>query len=306
MHLEEELLKSIERQFMTHSHANLFYTHHETGQQFLPESKEIIEGQKQTLLEINNKSGGDEWIDMMTRYALKTFCNTNQFLDLREKNLSALREVYTELWREIIAEIQKNEIDFDLLQHNHVQRLKTWVVQTNNFASVINSNDSPEVIQVVCAEYSATLQLQLLHINIESLNRPILDIGCGENAYLVCYLRNAGFDTFGMDRMINVNSASHFINEDWMDYTFKPESWGTIIANNSFALHFIHQNERTDGDFISYAKKYMEILHSLQIGGTFFYAPSLPFIEGYLPEAAFEVRQFRINEHYSASHIMRK
>ena len=74
---------------------------------------------------------------------------------------------------------------------------------------------------------------------------------------MVHYLRNAGIETFGMDRLIDATTDSQFIQSDWMDYTFQSDRWGSIIANHSFALHFLHQNERKDGDYIGYAKKYM-------------------------------------------------
>jgi hypothetical protein len=47
----------------------------------------------------------------------------------------------------------------------------------------------------------------------------------------------------------------------------------------AFSNHFIHHNLRADGDFEIYAKKYMEILKSLKLGGRFIYAPSLSFME---------------------------
>jgi len=306
MSVEEEISKSIEQQFITHSRMNLFYTHLDTGQQFLSESKAIINDQKHALLQMNNECKGDEWIDLMTKYAFRTFCTSNQFLDLRNKYLSELRLVYSRLWQDIITEIQKSVIDFDSLQQNHVKRLKNWMRQTNHFVCEINDTKSPDIIKVVCAEYSSSLQLKLLHIDLDSLKSPVLDIGCGEHAYLVSYLRELGFDTFGMDRVLDVNDDDFFFRTDWMDFTFRPESWESVISNHSFALHFLHQNERTDSDYLSYANKYMEILHSLKKGGTFYYAPSLPFIECYLPENIFEVKLFRINDSYSSTHVMRK
>ena len=117
----------------------------------------------------------------MTDYARRTFCLSNQFLDLREEHLSALRTVYSELWQDIIVEIQKNNIDFDRLQQSHLKRLTDWMRQTNGFACDINDPNSPEIIRVVCAEYSSSLQLQLLHIDSGSLQEPVLDIGCGEH-----------------------------------------------------------------------------------------------------------------------------
>lgn len=306
MTIEKEILNSIKQQFASHSRTNLFYKHFDSNSQFLPESKAIITGRKQGLLQINNESRANEWIDLMTDYARRTFCLSNQYLDLREEHIFTLRKVYLELWMDIIAEIKKNDIDFNRLQKNHLKRLTDWMRQTNGFACEINNSDSPEIIEVVCAEYSSSLQLQLLHINSDLLQAPVLDIGCGEHAYLVRYLQNTGIEAFGMDRLIDATIGSKFIRTDWMDYTFNSEEWGSIIANHSFALHFIHQNERKDGDYIGYAKKYLEILKSLKKGGVFYYAPSLPFIECYLPENTYDVKIFMISDNYSATHITRK
>lgn len=305
MTIAEEISKSIENQFATHNRINLFYTHFDVNNQFLPASKSIISNHKQELLQISNDSRETEWINMMTSYAYRTFCQSNQYMDLRTEHLSSLRTVYSELWKDLISEIKQHEIDFERLQQNHLKRLTDWIRQTNNFARSINDPDSPEVIQVVCAEYSSSLQLRLLHIDSESLRGPVLDIGCGEHAYLVQYLQNNGIETFGIDRLINSTTNSGLIQTDWMDYTFQPDQWRAVLANHSFALHFLHQHERNDGNYTGYAKKYMEILHSLQQEGTFYYAPSLPFIECYLPQEIYDVENFPINDTYSATHITR-
>ena len=45
---------------------------------------------------------------------------------------------------------------------------------------------------VPCEEYSASLQLKVLNINLTQLNEPILDIGYGSNGTLVHYLNGQG------------------------------------------------------------------------------------------------------------------
>lgn len=62
------------------------------------------------------------------------------------------------------------------------------------------------------------------------------------------------------------------------------KKWGTIVSNLGFSNHFNHHNLREDGNFIKYAKTYMNILYSLKPGECFHYAPDLPFIEKYLDE----------------------
>jgi len=305
MTLYEEIAQSIERQFSAHSRTNLFYRHHDTDSQFLPESKALILRHKEALRQIDRTHQEAPWIDRMTDNAYRTFCRSNQFLDLRKEHIEALREVYAALWHDIIHELVKPEVNFDLLQRAHVQRLTGWLHLSNAFAKSLNGDDLPEVVEVVCAEYSAALQLQLLQIDLDTLEEPVLDIGCGEHAHLINYLRIQGMEAFGMDRLVDETPAEHLIRSDWMDYCFNPDSWGTIISNHSFALHFTHQNERQESDYVAYATKYMEILRSLVPGGSFYYAPSLPFIESYLPAAQYRVTHHQVSAEYAATKITR-
>jgi hypothetical protein len=53
---------------------------------------------------------------------------------------------------------------------------------------------------------------------------------------------------------------------------------------------------REDGDYANYAKKYMDILKSLKSGGSFHYAPNLPFIEIYLDKNQYMVRTYDIGD----------
>lgn len=97
---------------------------------------------------------------------------------------------------------------------------------------------------------------------------------------LVLYLRQKGIEAYGFDRFAYNNSF--LTNSDWFEYKFEKEKWGTITSNLGFSNHFQHHHFRNDGKFVDYAKKYMDILNSLKIGGGFHYAPDLPFIEQYL------------------------
>jgi hypothetical protein len=178
--------------------------------------------------------------------------------------------------------------EVDLLQRAHLNRLTEWIVNSNAFVKALNSPDISEIVEVACAEYSALLQLRLLQIDLTTIKEPVLDIGCGEHAKLVTWLRALNIDTRGIDRLAD-EVHTYLSRVNWFEYDFHPEAWGTIIANNSFSLHFSHHNERQDGDFAAYAKKYMDILASLSPGGTFYYAPSLPFIEQYLPAEKYRV-----------------
>jgi SAM-dependent methyltransferase len=125
---------------------------------------------------------------------------------------------------------------------------------------------------------------------MKQLVEPILDIGCGVKGELVRFLREKGFVAYGFDRF--VKDTPDLINADWLEFPFEEQQWGTIISNLGFTNHFMHHHLRNDGNFIGYAKRYMEILDALKPGGTFIYAPDLPFIERYLDR-----EKFRITKH---------
>ncbi|HBK32433.1 MAG TPA: class I SAM-dependent methyltransferase, partial [Porphyromonadaceae bacterium] len=132
---------------------------------------------------------------------------------------------------------------------------------------------------VVCCEYSADIQKHILHLQLEELPEPILDVGSGKHGNLVKSLRAAGLIVYGIDRF---SDCSWVEKADWLTYDYGMEKWGTIISNLGFSNHFLHHHLREDGNFIGYAKKYMEILNSLKLHGRMYYAPELPFIEQYL------------------------
>lgn len=138
----------------------------------------------------------------------------------------------------------------------------------------------PHARDVVCAEYRPTTQLAVLGLATDTLRNPVFDIGCGEYAALVQYLRSAGFDAHGIDRRTEAHMRA-----DWLDYDPGVSRWGTIVAHQSFTLHFLHHHHRAGGADTAqlYARAFMRYLFSLTVGGTFAYAPSIPFFEGVLP-----------------------
>ena len=145
---------------------------------------------------------------------------------------------------------------------------------------------------VACSEYSPELQIEILQLDLEHLIQPVLDIGCGSHGFLVKYLEKRHVDIFGIDRY--KFTSANLITADWLKYDYGKEKWGTIISNLGFSNHFNHHNLRENGNYIAYARTYMNILHSLRVGGFFYYAPALPFIERYLENQQFEIKQHEI------------
>lgn len=301
MSIDEILTDSILNQFTANSRLNLFYKNLDFHSHFLEETRNVIRNYKTDLLRMDSENQSAKWVDLMTERALTTFCYNNQFIDARKDKVAELQNLYKILWEEIVEEIKSDEIDFDLLQKSHLNRLSNWLSQTNGFIKDINDPESKFTPEVTCSEYSAEFQIKLLNINIDTIVEPVLDIGCGKNATLVRYFRSKGIEAYGLDRLCNGNEK--YFRVDWLDFEFLPHSWGTIVSNLSFALHFTNHHYRKDGEYILYARKYMEILNSLKVPGAFYYAPGLPFIEAHLPKDKFKTFTNRINEDFSYTKI---
>lgn len=277
---EEMLQQFIEKQLQHNSRKNVFYSGEENKLAFLNETCDLIEKLKK-----NPIFGKEKIIDFTVDKALTEFYKINQYYRFNEFAKDKLKQIYRQLFTEILHPNEQKTIA--IVAENHYARLQEWLAQSNPFASKIYPENLSVIEEVVCAEYSAELQMEILGLDISTLQGPVLDIGCGNKAHLVKVLAASGFEVYGIDR--NISSADNLEKADWLDYHFIPNHWGTIVSNLGFSNHFRHHHLRNDGDFIIYAQKYMEILQSLKPGGAFYYAPDLPFIEGYLDSDKYEV-----------------
>lgn len=227
-------------------------------------------------------------IDYITEKVLQEFCRVNQYYSFQENDKADLKKLYWNLYQDIIEKKKTVEA----ISQAHYENLKMWLAKTNPFSQAMYQEKEAVLKPVACSEYSAFLQKNILHLNDVQLLEPILDIGCGQEGNLVKYLRENAFECYGIDRFAG---QSHFLKKaDWLHVDYGIEKWGTIVSNLGFSNHFIHNHVREDGNFIEYAKKYMEILKSLQIGGCFCYAPDLPFIERYLDENIYSIKKYDI------------
>jgi hypothetical protein len=135
--------------------------------------------------------------------------------------------------------------------------------------------------EVTSATYSPELQLAVLGLSADALREPILDVGCGEDAALVRFLRARGKDARGIDH--RVVSSEVATRADWLTHEYGVSRWGTITSHLGFTLHFMHQEMKRSDLAFEYARAYMRIVRSLAPGGTFAYVPGVPFIESMLP-----------------------
>lgn len=118
------------------------------------------------------------------------------------------------------------------------------------------------------------------------------------------HLRALGIAAHGIDRACDAE-GDYLVAADWFERDIVPGFWGTIISHLSFSGHFLNHHARRDGEYIAYAKKYMEMLHGLRIGGRCHYAPGLEFIEEMLPAHQYALERSRVGEEYSRTVITR-
>jgi SAM-dependent methyltransferase len=141
-----------------------------------------------------------------------------------------------------------------------------------------------------CAQYSPEFQLELLGVGADALPDPILDLGCGQDAALVHWLREQGRDAFGIDLRAE-DCTSYILRADWLSFPLESEHWATIISHQGFSNHFLNHHLRRNGRPERYARRYLAILRALKPGGSFLYAPGLPFFEPLLPSDVFHVER---------------
>lgn len=277
---------AIKQQLLHNQNKSLFYKQL-NGKFVLNPSKETTELLKHRTQEISNfihsahlDATYNQLLEEVSDKTIKLFMEVNQYLDFSREDHSKLQNIYRDLFKLINIIAIKQEISekaIDNLFTSHYKNLQTFLLESNGTEIFNKYKEKPDLYEIKCAEYTPEFQIKLLNINIETIKQPVLDLGCGSQANLVHFLRKNGIIAFGMDR--NVDTSEYFFNMNWFEFQFNSNTWGTVISHMAFSNHFIHHHIKADGNFETYARKYMEILNSLKIGGSFIYAPHLSFIE---------------------------
>lgn len=144
----------------------------------------------------------------------------------------------------------------------------------------------------VCAQYSPETQVAVLGLDLEDLGEPVLDLGCGQEARLVYWLRQNDVDAYGVDRHAAPGPWTE--QADWMTHPLQARHWGTIVSHMAFSNHFIHHHLHPRGQALACARRYMQVLAALAPGGRFIYAPGLPFIEALLDPTRYRLERHPI------------
>ena len=251
---------------------------------------EIIEMKEEELTDL---------VEHAKKKTLAEFCRVNQYYTVDAELQRNLEANYLLLLDEIRTwkHGQSGDSTEDIA-HRHFVRLRYVLKRTNPFAETLYSTRSKTLTPVPCSEYSPSLQIDLLGIDMNNLAEPVLDVGCGKEARLVEFLRSQGIAAFGLDRF--VEPSSYLTQTGWFEFDFHPDKWGTVLSHLGFSNHFVHHHHRNDGDYMRYAQTYLKILTSLKIGGRFHYTPGLKFIEQHLDRRQFAVEYKRLDNGFDS------
>jgi hypothetical protein len=214
----------------------------------------------------------------------------NEFLQVGDEDAAALEAIYRMLLADLASAADLCDSREDLARRIP-ELLRAHFERMSEFLQQLWRGPGEAVDFVFCeptsSEYSAELQLELLGIDIDVMREPVLDVGCGPSAMLVAFLRSRSIEAYGVDRW--TAGASFVRTGDWLAYRYGTNRWGTVIAHLSFSNHFVFHDRAGSPVARDYAKTYMAILRALSRGGSFYYAPALPFVERHLPAEAFGV-----------------
>lgn len=291
----DKVKENIDQQIEANRGKNLLYEGDEKSMEFIAETMQLISDMREKGIE--NK---ESLVSYTTDSSLEEFCRVNQYYEFNSSAIAQLRQLYMQLF----DEIEKEQTDPETIATKHYENLREWLQQTNPMAAKIYRPDEMMAETVVSSEYSAELQMSILAINVETIQAPVLDIGCGPTGNLVSFLGEKGIEAFGIDRF--APNREHFVRADWLEYDYGIEKWGCIVSHLGFSNHFQHHHLREDGNYIEYAQKYMQMLASLKPGGSFHYAPPLPFIEQFLDKNKFSLSHTEANVYAIGGTVIRK
>ena len=249
----------------------------------------IVQYRDQLLRELDHRRTLDRLASRMADGLFLFLADQYQYLDLEEAQRRDLRELYRRLlddFRDWLWTAPQRFTCCPPLSGHH-NRLTEWTRRALHEVGGLGWADASDKV-VMCGTYSPELQLELLHLDIDTLAQPVLDLGCGREAHLVQFIRRMGVSAYGFDRL--VTDAPGVTRGSWFEAPLDERSWGTVIAHLSFTLHFLNAHLVPSDRAARYARQYMRILGALRPGGCFAYAPGLPFIEELLDPREYEIR----------------
>jgi len=278
--IPEPLRRSIDSQFAYNRFRNIFCG--EKGAVcFNRLTREWLTKRRGEAVTAVRRCGPERVARYMGGQLLRCLHEVNQYAVFTKADRKSMVEIYCRLF----ADIASAALDEDGIRRRHYARIQALVKRTNAFIWLDNPHNRHMAVGPVCANYAPRLQIDVLGIDLDTIKEPVLDIGCGKEGSLVAFLRGLGYDAYGIDRACG--NGRFLRRTDWMEFDYKDRRWGTVVSHLSFTGHFLHNHRHRLGDYAGYARKYISILASLKPGGSWYYTPSLPFMEHILPEGLY-------------------
>ena len=279
------LIDKIKRQLKSNSGKNLFYQKLEDVFEVTPLFIKELQLIKNSPDLERYESEIENLINTTVDLLVKEIYDVNQFVNISKQKFEEAKRIYRETWESIK---QKDSIE-KVLYSEHYPKLSTWLAGIYPESFVIPISKQKMINRIVCKEYSAEFQLSILNLIPSDIKEPVLDIGCGENANLVNYLRDQSKEAFGFDRLI-ISENKYLEKTTWSDYEFGINKWGTIISNMALSNNFTYAANYEIKLLDDYKKLYLKILSSLVLGGIFIYAPSFKMFEDDLDKKKYSVK----------------
>lgn len=267
---------------------------------------EFAEEHRGELESLGRSEGDDPARRAATSIPLAEFARSlhllNQYVDFGGEAASRVAACYSLFFRELLACLEAKE---DLAERLGAQIVAHRQRLGEALAGIPGLREGERAVAKPCFCYSPSLQMRILGLEPGAIREPLLDIGCGPEALLVRALHGRGIRAFGIDRSI-ARREDYLAEAGWEGRDFGAELWGTIVSNLAFSNHFIYHYIREDGADIAYLRRYMDILAALEPGGSFRYAPSLPFVERHLDRARYSVETSRLVEGAGATIVTKR
>jgi hypothetical protein len=187
----EELTEFINRQIQSNEDVNPFF-------RALEEVITIDEDFRKKVLELKQQGGTDirELAHMIAKAVISGFFSINQ-------SISPLMGTRMNWGTSTATPIRcPTENNFEQTIQSRFQKLAGWIARLYPDRYAQPLSQEPCIGHVIDNEYTVKFQTSVFGFHLDALQEPIIDIGCGPNAYLVRELMKKHKDVIGIDRLI--------------------------------------------------------------------------------------------------------
>jgi hypothetical protein len=292
------LMESVSAQFARNAHANLLCSDSETG-------ISVDSGFLEEFRSISSLQLCDEAVDSLAAHACGQFMACvlaiNPYVELNDRDSAELTEIYRQSARKLIS----GEKPETVLSGHHYPALRRWTERKYPDSIRQQLQYQSSLGRISYAEYSPRLQLRVLRLGPRRINGPVMDIGCGEEASLVHYLRDRGIEAYGIDRLLPAEENDFLFRTSWFDYPLESVSPNLLVSHLAFSSHLLYQYNSAGPELANYLERYHTILDALPVGGMFVYTPALDFLEDRLSKERFNVTRWTVTGRVSAARVTR-